>query len=143
MNEQKNNGSKLFLTELMISIFFFTVVVAICIQLFSEAHTRSARSKELTEALNICSNAADYYIHWDSDKRDWENVFGGKWQEDRYTKLMDADFDEVKKNEKYIFSVELESIDGIETANISVLKSDDMEEVYSLKVERLKHEKEE
>ena len=65
MRQREHNGAKLFLTELMISIFFFAVIAAICVQLFSEANAMSVQSEELVHSVNLASNVAEYYTVWD------------------------------------------------------------------------------
>lgn len=60
--KSRNNGSRIFMTELMFSILFFIVASAICVQCFAMAVSQSRDAKELTEAINIATNAAEEYL---------------------------------------------------------------------------------
>lgn len=62
MYEKKNNGSRLFLTELMFSILFFILIVTVCSQLIVKAHVVSLQSSELTGAVNACENVAEKFL---------------------------------------------------------------------------------
>ena len=60
--KNRNNGSRIFMTELMFSILFFIIVAAICVQCFATAYAKSRDAKELTNAINIATNAAEDYL---------------------------------------------------------------------------------
>ena len=60
--KNRNNGSRIFMTELMFAILFFIVVSAICVQCFAGSYAKSSEAKELTNAINLASNAADEYL---------------------------------------------------------------------------------
>lgn len=140
MKERKRNGSKLFLTELMISIFFFAIVVAICIQLFSDSFIMSKDSKRLTEAVNITSNFAEYYYVWDGEADSLIGAFPtGSFEGDSFVVNYDKSFEAVPYKEKYYMKADFYKEDIIETVVIS-FNFDDGEEIYRLKVERLSHE---
>ena len=62
MLEKKSNGSRLFLTELLFSILFFIIIVAVCTQLLAKAHVLSLQSSELTGAVNACENVAERFL---------------------------------------------------------------------------------
>ena len=62
MKRVDNNGSRMMLTELIFSIFFFMVIVAVCIQLFASAFITQKKSRDLATAVNICASEADKYI---------------------------------------------------------------------------------
>ncbi len=82
----RNNGSRIFLTELIFSIFFFIVISAICVQCFAAAFAKSKESEVLTGAINVASNMADRYLggdkftqqteyydeNWQPDEKNWE-----------------------------------------------------------------------
>jgi hypothetical protein len=58
----RNNGSRIFLTELLFSIFFFIVISAVCLQCFAGSYVKSKQAKEMTAAVNLASNAAEEYL---------------------------------------------------------------------------------
>lgn len=140
MRERKRNGSKLFLTELMIAIFFFAVVIAICIQLFSNSYTMSRDSRRLTEAVNISSNLAEYYYGWDGERDSLTAAFPmGHYEDESFIIEYDDDFHEVASGGRYYARVDFSREGRLETAYISVNKSD-AELIYGIKVERIVNE---
>lgn len=52
----------LFLMELTISIFFFSIAAAVCLQIFAKAHSLNVESEALSRAHVIATNIADEYI---------------------------------------------------------------------------------
>ena len=64
----RNNGSRIFMTELMFSIFFFIIISAICVQCFAGSYAKSKSAKEITEAVNLASNEAEEYLATDNYK---------------------------------------------------------------------------
>ncbi len=61
MNRHSSRTS-LFLIELMFSIFFFLLVVTVCLQLFTHAFTLSRKAKETTQALIWSQNLAEPFL---------------------------------------------------------------------------------
>lgn len=59
MKKQTSNRSGLLLMEIIIAILFFSVISAICLQLFVKSHTFSRNSEELDSAVNQVSSAAE------------------------------------------------------------------------------------
>ena len=49
----------LFLLELIISILFFIIAAAVCIQLFVKAHLLDRRTEEKSGAVKLCTNYAE------------------------------------------------------------------------------------
>ena len=60
--KNRNNGSRIFMTELMFSILFFIIVSAICVQCFAGSFAKSRQANEMTKAINLASNAAEEYL---------------------------------------------------------------------------------
>jgi len=56
-----SSKSGLFLIELIISIAFFAVSSAICVQLFAQAHTLSSKSGDINMAVTSAQSAAEYF----------------------------------------------------------------------------------
>jgi hypothetical protein len=55
------NRSSLFLTELIIDLFIFTVCTAVCAGLFIKAYSMSRQSTELTQEVYIAQSAAERF----------------------------------------------------------------------------------
>ena len=56
MRKITSRGSSLFLLELMISIVFFAIAAAGCVQVFAKAHTMSTRAEKLDQAVSIAQS---------------------------------------------------------------------------------------
>ena len=59
MKKQTSNRSGLLLMEIIIAILFFSVISAICLQLFVKSHTISRDTEELDTAVNQAASVAD------------------------------------------------------------------------------------
>ena len=66
----RNSRASLFLMELMISIMFFAISGAVCIQLFVKAHTINEESAAMSKATLIAQDICEYYHYSDGDKAD-------------------------------------------------------------------------
>ncbi|MDD3278461.1 MAG: hypothetical protein PHG16_06210 [Lachnospiraceae bacterium] len=58
MKKYEKQHSGLFLIELMISILFFALAAALCLQLFAKASLKSTQSTRLTHAVLLAESAA-------------------------------------------------------------------------------------
>ena len=59
MRKIKTSGSGLFLLELMISIVFFALAAAGCVQIFAKAHTMSMQAEKMDLAVSIAQSLAE------------------------------------------------------------------------------------
>ena len=64
----RNSRASLFLMELMISILFFSLSSAVCIQLFVKAHTINEKTEDKSNAILIAQDISEYFHHADGDK---------------------------------------------------------------------------
>lgn len=69
----KHSKTSLFLMELIISIMFFAIASAVCIQLFVKSYQISTSSVELNHAVQWAENAAEVYYSCSGDL----NAVGG------------------------------------------------------------------
>ena len=125
--KQRNNGSRIFMTELMFSILFFILVSAVCVQCFATAYARSKDAKELTQAVNIATNAAEEYTV--------SSYFEG------FTDYYDEDWEQVPENGVYKATAvvtEPEKKGDCQSMRVVVSTMED-EEIYSLVVEKALH----
>lgn len=137
MKIQENRSSKLFLMELMIAIFFFSVISAISVQLFAEAHTRSVHSKQLVQSVNLASNVAEYYRVWDGQTESWQEVFPeGTWQGDNWQILYDEAWKPAEGEARYLLCMELYEREGMREAQIAVSERETGRIIYELTVKR-------
>ena len=63
MKRKKVSGSGLFLLEMMLSILFFSISAAVCVQVYAKAHLRSREAKDLNLAVTCVSSAAEVLLH--------------------------------------------------------------------------------
>ena len=63
--------SSLFLLELIISIFFFSIAAAVCIRLYVGAHRVSLRSQQTSAAVSFAQGAAECFLAADDPGRDF------------------------------------------------------------------------
>lgn len=137
MKMQENRSSKLFLMELIIAIFFFSIISAVSVQLFSEAYTRSVRSKELVQSVNLASNVAEYYRVWDWQEASWQEVFPeGVWQGNDWQIAYDEAWKPTEEEARYLLCMELVEQDGMKEAQIVVSEEETGRIIYELTVKR-------
>lgn len=63
----KHSKSSLFLMELIVSILFFSLASAICIQLFVRSHSISLETINLNNAITQAQNLAEYWYASEGD----------------------------------------------------------------------------
>ena len=131
--KQRNNGSRIFMTELMFSILFFIVVATVCVQCFAMAVSQSRDARELTEAINVATNAAEEYLAT-SVKTGFTDYYDKDWN---------PVADDKGKNSKSGYKAtaiitEPEGKNRCQSLHIVVSNMKD-EEIYSLVVEKALH----
>ena len=127
--KNRNNGSRIFLTELMFSIMFFIIVAAICVQCFALSVSQSRDAKELTKAINVATNAAEDYLA-SKGGTGFTEYYDGKWNQ----------VSETASDDGYKATGIITAADGnkkCESMHIVISNMND-EEIYSLVVEKAK-----
>lgn len=59
MKSKASSGSSLLLLEMMISILFFSMVAAVCVQVFVKAHLTAQDAENLSRAQSYASSGAE------------------------------------------------------------------------------------
>jgi hypothetical protein len=144
MMGRRDNGSKLFLTELMISIFFFAIIAAVCTQIFSDARIMSRKSKELAGGVNAAANVAESFEGWDGDSAKWQAIFpDGVWADSHiWYQAYDSDWQPVNKAGDYVVIMTIGSENSgagiVRTAKITAQPYDEESDavIYELDVAR-------
>ncbi|WP_051204596.1 hypothetical protein [Butyrivibrio sp. VCD2006] len=75
MNHTRHSKTSLFLMELIISIMFFSISGAICIQLFVNAHSLSEESIELNNSVLWTQNISEVFHGCKGNLHDIANFF--------------------------------------------------------------------
>ena len=73
----RNSRASLFLMELMISILFFSLSSAVCIQLFVKAHTINTDTEDLSNATLIAQDISELFHHANGDKESLLSYYTG------------------------------------------------------------------
>ncbi len=71
MNNRSSSKLSLFLMELIIAIFFFSLSAAICVRLFASAHTLSENTETLENAIMWSQNLSEAFV---SEKGDLDGI---------------------------------------------------------------------
>ncbi len=61
MNQRSNSKTSLFLMELIVAIFFFSISATICVRLFVNAHTLAEKTVNLNNALTWSQSLAESF----------------------------------------------------------------------------------
>lgn len=59
MKKYRPQKSSLFLLEIMLNLFFFIILVTVCLQLFLKAHQLSKNTTLLHRAVTVCTSIAE------------------------------------------------------------------------------------
>lgn len=71
MKKLTSSGSGLFLLELMISIVFFAIAAAGCVQIFAKAHLLSTQAEELDQAVSIAQSLVETSSGQVAESKTW------------------------------------------------------------------------
>lgn len=125
----RNNGSRIFLTELMFSILFFIIIASICVQCFAQGYVMSKQADQLTQAVNLASNTCEMFLATDDFPDETKVYYDEDWAQ-----VNDSD------NASYMVdSVVTEKVGStsyLQELSVYVISVEDDEEIYSLSVEK-------
>lgn len=78
MKKNYASRSSLFLIELIISIFFFIIAAAICMQLFIKSHSISQDTVAINHAIVLTQNLSEIFINENGDFSKVKNYFSSE-----------------------------------------------------------------
>lgn len=124
--KNKSSKSGLFLMELILSIFFFSLSGAICVQLFVKSHLISQQSVDLNRAVECCQNVAEVFYGCNGNKEEMMLLLDNSYQNtsDQSAFFLDE--------QPYTISVIIQEKDRMLVCTISAYKSSDL--IYDLEV---------
>ncbi len=124
--KNKSSKSGLFLMEMILSVLFFSLSSAVCIQLFVKSHLISQQSVDLNRAVEYCQNVAEAFYGCNGDLTEMMLLFDNCSQDplDESTYLLEE--------QPYTISVTVQEKDGMLICNIAAYKSSDI--IYDLEV---------
>ncbi len=71
----RSSKNSLFLMELMLSILFFALTGAVCLQLFVKAHTLSQETINLNHSVTLSQNLADIFLAENGSLTEFPSLF--------------------------------------------------------------------
>ena len=135
-----NSKASLFLMELIMSILFFSLSAAVCVQLFVESHTLSNESLRLNYAVITSESMAEAFYNTNGDLAALKGILDGAYyNESRHSVNIyyDADFRPLDINEftyhgRYVLSGVLSERSGLLTLTIRYTDHKADKEIYSI-----------
>lgn len=126
----KHSKVSLFLIELIIALFFFSLASTVCIRLFVKSHTLTKQTTDLNYAVTAAQNMAEAYLGCEGDLDEIMSLYDNCF-------LYDTGRGIYVMDDGYItdLTTNFPSEDGLISADISVQRSGETESIYSLHVE--------
>lgn len=137
MYTKTTSKSALFLMELILAIFFFSLASAVCIQLFVKAHLIGVSTTNKNHGILWAQNIAETYTGTDADFDATVSALNAIPVSDQsFCLYFDSDWNPASsENAAFIASVSTESIDNMSTAKITLTDaSNDI--IYQLSVSK-------
>ena len=135
MNKAKSRTS-LVLMELIITILFFSLASAVCVQLFVRAHLTSNETKKLNEAINITQSIAEVMNGTDGSLTSVQNHYPNAVGDDDYFVIYyDENFKETDdyENARYAADVTINATGKLYSLNVDFLQIKDYYDIiYSI-----------
>ena len=133
-----NSRASLFLMELMISIMFFALSGAVCVQLFVKAHTINELTQNKSQAVTIAQDICEYFHHFDGDKNATLSCF--PYYEDSEENVL-LYFSENGTNcpsseAKYVATLNWEQVLSYHILTLEIKDTDRMEVLYSSQIKK-------
>lgn len=135
MNKHKSRTS-LVLMELIITILFFSLASAVCVQLFVKAHLITKETNELNNAVNISQSICEVMNGTDGSIDSIQNYFPTAVGDDDYFVIyFDEDFNETLDIDNYVYAadVTVDSVDKLYNMEVLIKKKPDFDIIYSIK----------
>lgn len=134
MKRRVRAKSALFLQELMISMLFFLLTAACCVQVFTKAHLMSRRANDLNMAVSCASNAAELLNHLGDGEEFAEKLDGSQCTaENQYQVWYDENWNVCDEEYAYAgMEIVVTQEDGMRSGNISVMRCGEPEALYAM-----------
>lgn len=131
----KHSKFSIFLMEIILNIFLFTLFIIVCLQIFMKANTLSKSAVTLQRSVNCCTSIAEVF----QSSSDYKSALLMTYPNatDLDTKIQiyfDEQFEECHQLDSYYRAVVTFSKDVVETADICLYQGDDTTLLYSLSV---------
>lgn len=134
MSKQHTSKSTLFLMELIIVIFFFSICSAICVNIFGSAQQMSRDSHNLSNAIMVARSAASCYKSAEGDVSKTMSLLNGQSTGDNAIIHYDQQWQQTNQQDQKGFYLEIKSLEHNGEAAITVLQQKDDEVLFQLNV---------
>lgn len=137
MKKQLSSRSGLLLMEIMTAILSFSIVSAICLQIFVKAHNLAQDTQELDMAVRQSESVAVILSQTDRPMKRIQEIYpGSKTSEEHASVYFDKDFQSCKSSDSlYHLEITSDQIDEQTTSYaITVYKNDNSKELYYLEI---------
>ncbi len=135
MNKHPRSKTSLFLMELIITILFFSIASAVCVQFFVKAHTIGEKTRELNYAVAAAQGFAEVMRGTDGSMSSILAIYPDAVQgnETFFEVFYDEDFQPCEPEKAvYVSDVTLLPNGAIQNMEILVVKLSTYEEIYFL-----------
>ncbi|MDD2972234.1 MAG: hypothetical protein PHE02_08925 [Lachnospiraceae bacterium] len=125
MNTRTTSKSALFLMELILAIFFFSLASAVCIQLFVKAHILGNDTTNKSRSVMWAQNIAESYLGNDGDLNATAVTLDATLDSpNSFSLYFDKDWNCVSESQSvYAASVEVTADARLNTAYITILRN--------------------
>lgn len=124
MRKQHAPKATLFLMELVIVIFFFSICAAICVNVFGSAQQMADNSKNLSRAAEEARSAASCYKAAEGDLEETALLLNGISMEDSVLAYFDEKWNRTDDSEAAQYAMQLKQREVSGEADIYILHLD-------------------
>ena len=129
MRQQNRSKSTLFLMELIIVIFFFSICAAICVNVFGSAQQMARDSYNLSNAVMAARSAAGCYKSADGDIGAAVELLDGAMSADHGIVYYDKEWQQVVSADESRFYLLIDPLERSGEAVVAVFENDSSEDV--------------
>ena len=135
MRQQNRSKSTLFLMELIIVIFFFSICAAICVNVFGSAQQMARDSHNLSNAVMAARSAAGCYKSADGDIGAAVELLDGAMSADHGIVYYDKEWQQVASADESRFYLLIDPLERPGEAVVAVFENDSSEDaLFQLQV---------
>lgn len=135
MRQQNRSKSTLFLMELIIVIFFFSICAAICVNVFGSAQQMARDSHNLSNAVMAARSAAGCYKSADGDIGAAVELLDGAMSADHGIVYYDKEWQQVVSADESRFYLLIDPLERSGEAVVAVFESNSSEDaLFQLQV---------
>ena len=134
----RNSRASIFLMELMISILFFAISGAVCIQLFVKAHAINEETEAKSKAILIAQDICEYYHHCNGDKAEFLSYYWDyeETEENVFLYFTESGSSCSNIGAKYVVTLTFEQELSYHILTLDIKNVDQKESLYSTRIRK-------